>query len=116
MSIEERGVEDMLKNYRLEHWNVGQQKGLFQYDKETYNRERDELLMSLQDEVRNQGIIDNTNEELLDIYELAQMDEVQQLNEEAGIGRDDYNFTDMGEGFMDGDYYGDEQDEDFRDD
>jgi hypothetical protein len=116
MSIEERGVEDMLKNYRLEHWNVGQQKGLFQYDKETYNRERDEILMSLQDEVRNQGIIDNTNEELLDIYELAQMDEVQQLNEEAGIGRDDFNFTDMGEGFMDGDYYGDEQDEDFRDD
>ena len=116
MSIEERGVEDMLKNYRLDHWNVGQQKGLFQYDKETYNRERDELIAGLEDEVRGQGMLDNTNEERLDIYELAKQDAENLDAEDAGIGRDDYNFTDMGEGFMDGDYYGDEQDDDFRDD
>jgi hypothetical protein len=116
MSIEERGVEDMLKNYRLEHWNVGQQKGLFQYDKETYKRERDELLAGLEDEVRGQGIFDNTNEERLDIYELAKQDAANVEAEDAGVGRDDYDFTDMGEGFMDGDYYGDEQDDDFRED
>ena len=116
MSIEERGVEDMLKNYRLEHWNVGQQKGLFQYDKETYKRERDELLAGLEDEVRGQGLFDNTNEERLDIYELAKQDAENLEAEDAGVGRDDYNFADMGEGFMDGDYYGDENEQDFHDD
>jgi len=116
MSIEERSVEDMLKNYRLEHWNVGQQKGLFQYDKDTYNRERDELLKGLDDEVRGAGLLDNTNEELLDIYQLNALDEVNQNAEDAGIGREDYDFTDMGEGFMDGDYYGDEAEDDFPND
>ena len=116
MSIEERGVEDMLKNYRLEHWNVGQQKGLFQYDKETYKRERDELLAGLEDEVRGQNILDNTNEERLDIYELAKKDAENLEAEDAGVGRDDYDFGDMGEGFMDGDYYGDENEQDFPDD
>lgn len=115
MSIEERGVEDMLKNYRLDHWNVGQQKGLFQYDKETYNRERDELLRGLGEEA-DVGMFDNSNEELMDIYELAKRDEKNQLEEDAGVGRDDYDFTDMGKGFMDGDYYGDEADDDFPED
>jgi hypothetical protein len=116
MSIEARSVEDMLKNYRLEHWNVGQQKGLFQYDKETYNRERDELLKGLDEELRGAGMLDNVNEELLDIYQLNALDENNQNAEDAGIGRDDYDFTDMGAGFMDGDYYGDEAEEDFPED
>ena len=116
MSIEARSVEDMLKNYRLEHWNVGQQKGLFQYDKETYNRERDELLKGLDDETRGAGMLDNVNEELLDIYQLNALDENNQNGEDAGIGRDDYDFTDMGAGFMDGDYYGDETEDDFPED
>ena len=116
MSIEGRSVEDMLKNYRLEHWNVGQQKGLFQYDKETYNRERDDLLKGLDEELRGAGMLDNTNEELMDIYQLNALDETNQNAEDAGIGRDDYDFTDMGAGFMDGDYYGDEAEDDFPED
>jgi len=121
MSIEERSVEDILKNYRLEHWNVGQQKGLFQYDKETYKRERDDLLKGLDDEMRGAGLLDN-NEELLDIYQLNALDERNQNQEDAGIGRDDYDFLNndgpgnMGPGFMDGDYYGDETEDDFPDD
>jgi hypothetical protein len=116
LSIEARSVEDMLKNYRLEHWNVGQQKGLFQYDKETYNRERDELLKGLDEETRGAGMLDNTNEELMDIYQLNALDENNQNAEDAGVGRDDYDFTDMGTGFMDGDYYGDEAEDDFPED
>jgi hypothetical protein len=116
LSIEARSVEDMLKNYRLEHWNVGQQKGLFQYDKETYNRERDELLKGLDEETRGAGMLDNVNEELLDIYQLNALDENNQNAEDAGVGRDDYDFTDMGAGFMDGDYYGDEAEDDFPED
>jgi hypothetical protein len=122
MSIEERGVEDILKNYRLEDWNVGQQKGLFQYDKEYYNRERDELLKVLNDEVHGTGFLDNTNQELLDIYQLNALEQTNQNAEEPGVGRNDFNLLGdigpgvMGPGFMDGDYYGDETEEDFPDD
>jgi hypothetical protein len=115
MSIEERSVENMLKNYRLERWNVGQQKGLFQYDKDTYNRERDELLQGLDAEMAV-GFTDDANMELLDIYELGKKDAEQADAEDAGVGRDDYDFRDMGVGFMDGDYYGDEGEDDFSED
>ena len=115
LSIEERSIENMLKNYRLERWNVGQQKGLFQYDKATYNRERDELLQGLDDEMRA-GFADEVNLELMDIYELGKKDNMEQEGDDAGVGRDDYDFRDMGEGFMDGDYYGDEPADDFLDD
>jgi len=47
MTMEERNVENTLKNLRLGKWNVGQQKGLFKYDKETYERERSEMALDL---------------------------------------------------------------------
>jgi hypothetical protein len=115
MSIEERSVENMLKNYRLERWNVGQQKGLIQYDKDTYNRERDEMLQALDEEMAV-GFSDEANMELLDIYELGKKDAEQADADDAGVGRDDYDFRDMGVGFMDGDYYGDEGEDDFPED
>jgi hypothetical protein len=39
MEIYERRVENQMKDLKLGNWNVGQQKGLFQYDKETFKRE-----------------------------------------------------------------------------
>jgi len=39
MDIYQRRVENQMKDLKLGNWNVGQQKGLFQYDKETFNRE-----------------------------------------------------------------------------
>jgi hypothetical protein len=38
MDVEELKVQDMMKNFRIGRWNVGQQKGLFAYDPNTYNR------------------------------------------------------------------------------
>lgn len=39
LDIYQRRVEIQMKDLKLGNWNVGQQKGLFQYDKETFNRE-----------------------------------------------------------------------------
>ena len=39
LDIYERRVENQKKDLKLGNWNVGQQKGLFRYDKETFNRE-----------------------------------------------------------------------------
>ena len=39
MEIYQRRVENQMKDLKLGNWNVGQQKGLFQYDKKTFERE-----------------------------------------------------------------------------
>ena len=40
MTKEEREVENLFKNHRLERWNKGLQKGLTQYVAKTYDEER----------------------------------------------------------------------------
>jgi hypothetical protein len=40
MDKEERQIENLFKNHRLERWNKGQQKGLTQYVARTYDEER----------------------------------------------------------------------------
>jgi len=59
MDPEERKVEDMKKSYKLGRWNVGMQKGLVKYDKQTYDRERE------QDEVQDEAL-DEVLDEVLD--------------------------------------------------
>jgi len=103
MSIEERGVENMFKNYRLGRWNVGQQAGLVHYDKDTYDRERDELLTQLYNETESGAL--EKNEELLDVYQLEEL-EAAAPDDEMGFGLDD-----VGENFMDGEYYEEDRDD-----
>jgi hypothetical protein len=71
MSIEERKYENVMKNLRLGHWNVGQQKGLYKYDKETYTRERDEMdYMELVEHAvgeEEEVVVEGEEEEGLDI-------------------------------------------------
>ena len=43
LSDEEREIENILKNNKLEKWNKGMQKGLTQYVKENYDEEREAL-------------------------------------------------------------------------
>jgi hypothetical protein len=43
LTIEEREIENLFKNNKLEKWSVGLQKGIRIYDKETYDRETDNL-------------------------------------------------------------------------
>ena len=42
MTKEEREIENLFKNHRLERWNKGLQKGLTQYVAKTYDEEREE--------------------------------------------------------------------------
>jgi hypothetical protein len=44
MSIYERNVEKTMKTFKLGQWGVGQEKGLYKYDKETFVREINEQL------------------------------------------------------------------------
>jgi hypothetical protein len=111
MSIEQRKVEDSLKKYRLEHWNVGQQKGLFLYDAANFDREIDNMFLGQPD-----TNID-TNIDAMDINQLDAMDIIEQ-NELDLIqyNRSDINIQgiDMENGIYDADYYyNDEEPDEF---
>ena len=105
MSNQERKIEDMFKNYRLGRWNVGQQKGLVEYDKETYNRERNDLIGQLYEESNNG--FDNVALELLDIYEIEKQEK---HAEEKDIFNEMNNIQGLPENFMDGEYYEEDHD------
>lgn len=96
MSEEERKIEDAMKNYKIGRWNVGQQKGLFKYDPNTYERERTEMIAELYDE--NPEIAD-VEVESLDIFELDKFDEIPETDD---YNRNTYDFSNLGEEYNDG--------------
>ena len=113
MSIEERKVEDMFKNYRIGLWNVGQQTGLIEYDKETYDRERNELLQQLYEN----GGEDMTTEMVREINDIdGERFEYDDVDDDDIYDRPDAGIMDLGENYMDGEYYEEDRDEnDFGD-
>ena len=88
MSKDERAIEDQFKKYKMGRWNVGMQKGLFRYDKDTFTRERAEMVG---DEEEDEDVDENQEEE-------------EENEEEFGIQQ-------FGEDYMDGDYYGDHRED-----
>ena len=103
MTIEERKVGNLEKQYKIGRWNVGNQAGLVKYDKQTYDRERSEFMASNQE-----GTIISRGIDELEQEANNEADEEGELE-----GNDISNFT---SDYMDGgdDEYDD--DDDFRDD
>jgi hypothetical protein len=107
MSIEQRKVEDDLKKYRLENWNVGKQKGLYEYDKTAFDREIEQFVVE-----GNEG----GGEEAVDEGQIGQ----NELNESEDIlynrGMDIEGMA-ADDGVLDMDYnYNDDEEGDFADD
>ena len=101
MESDERQVKFLEKQYKMGRWNVGMQKGLVQYDKSTYDRERGEIIERLNgtNEVDDDVAIGER-----DIYEIEQ-DEAAEVEEE--YDREANDITELGEDYQD-DYYGEE--------
>ena len=74
LTVEEREIENILKNQRLGDWSLGQTRALFEYDKEQYDKERQEIdedmLMELKLDKNN-----DVTERNREIYRLEEMDE-----------------------------------------
>jgi hypothetical protein len=104
MSIEHRKGEDMLKKFRLEHWNVGQQKGLYEYDGQTYDRELEQFLMGgEEEEVVVPGNADSNQLDADDAQAVAAFEAVDY--DRGGIMLGNIN---IGDDRRDGDYYYDD--------
>ena len=103
MTMEERNVENTLKNLRLGKWNVGQQKGLFKYDKKTYERERTEMALDLMADIET-GVWGEEGGAPggVEVADLEQMERDEDLREIRG---EEVDFTMFGEEYTEGAYY-----------
>jgi hypothetical protein len=122
MSKEERKVEDMLKNFKIGRWNVGQQKGLISYDAATNERETKDMIGQLLQDV------DNPSDDLMmDVYDLAEFQddqrglEADELDLPADESQGNYDgegedINHFGDGYLDGQYYEDDKEDDFPED
>ena len=118
LNKDEREIEDMKKKYKLDEWNVGQQKGLFVYDKTVSDRERmeqekEDLIDIQKHGIRKEDFMLIQSSELLqndidDIEDLENMEE-----DEPDMG---YGLHSLKNNFHDGQFYSDdESDDDFGD-
>ena len=119
MSKEERKVEENMKKFKIGRWNVGMQKGLFQYDETTNNRETSELMNYLMEDIA-EGNVDIVSELMMGVYNIgnnAEMMEVNDLEQLEGQNVDEFydneafDINHLGEDYTDGDYYNEDNDD-----
>jgi hypothetical protein len=102
LSTEERKVETELKRMKMGRWNIGLQKGIFQYDKNIYDIERTNA--------KNKDGGDGDGGEILPISKNAEeldKDEEEQARQDE---LDEYGVI-RGDGENDGVFYEDDQDD-----
>jgi hypothetical protein len=81
----------LLKKYKMGRWNLGEQKGIYQYDKALYEQE-----------------VETKKPENMTVAELEQWE-----NEQRDAQEELEAYDDVG---MDGDYYPEDREDEFRDD
>jgi hypothetical protein len=103
MEDEERKVDSILKVHKLEQWGKGLQKGVFQYDPENYDQERDALEQQAIKE-KKLGINSAVTDMNKDIYNLDFDDEATRADD-INAEENDINLPDDDDY---GEYDGDE--------
>ena len=99
LTVEEREIENIMKNQRLGNWSLGQTKALFVYDEQQYDKERDEIDkdMLLELELNKNSEVIRENRDMYNFDALEQMDISRRIDAEVyalnSIAEDD----DMGD-------------------
>jgi hypothetical protein len=93
MTIEEREVENLFKDNKLERWSKGQQKGIHTYQGKTYDEEREAMEQTAAREVQmnKRSVVTDMNR---DIFAL---DAINQAANDEEIDHEDNIITYMGE-------------------
>jgi hypothetical protein len=114
MSEDERKVEDLKKKLKMDEWNVGTQKGIFIYDKNTSNREVIEQLAEEELDVQRHGI---RRADFIEIHgdvegeePLREMLDAEDIDD--GYVDEDTGISSLKPGFLDGQFYSDDESED----
>ena len=99
LNKDDRKLEQLLRSHKLGRWNVGLQKGLYQYDKSTYEKEATEDLVYTVPEM--EGVS-------MEVEDLDRIDETDNQVYEA----EGYDINRLDEEYENGHYY----EEDYADD
>ena len=83
-----RKVENLLKKYKMGRWNIGLQKGLVHYDKNTYDRERTEM-----------------DEDNLVAEDADELDAIMEQDINRHYDEEANDLRNLGDDFADGNYY-----------
>ena len=104
MEVQDRRIENVLKKYKLEKWNLANQKGHITYDKDAYDNDIYANIFENNSENRDTTFtIDNEN---------GIIDDDINLEEDNYEGRN-YDISELSEDFYDGVYYSEDIQEDF---
>ena len=106
---DERNIENQLKKFKMGRWNIGMQKGIFQYDKSIYNENRDINIARLYEDIEFNEI-ENAEPISLDVAELDAIDEQENRDTYDIEGND---ISGLAEDYGDGNYYAEDTDRDF---
>ena len=116
LNKDERDIENMKKKFKLDEWNVGQQKGLFVYDKNVSDRERIEQEKEDLIDIQKHGIrkadfmmiqSEEFMQESVDIEDLEDMEDMEEEDPDMGFG-----IQSLKENFHDGQFYSDDESDD----
>ena len=69
LTVEERKVQDIMKNHKIGDWSLGQTRALFVYDEEQYEKERHDLEVDALNEMQVNAI-DGVTERTREIYQM----------------------------------------------
>jgi len=89
LTDEERNIENIMKNNKLGNWNLGMQKGLREYVKDTYDMERNKMEQQMINDFKL-GKDDVVNDMNRNIFEFDLMEKEQQNME---IDRENYDMS-----------------------
>lgn len=113
MTDEQRNVDTMMKVYKLGDWGKGLKTGITRYDAALYDEEKEAMENILRAERDLVQFNDNVDERNKDQY-LMEQTEQQRVNEDIEEGA--YDMSHMNDDYYDGDFYGDElQDQEMYD-
>jgi hypothetical protein len=116
LSKDEREIEDMKKKFKLDEWNVGQQKGLFVYDKTVSDRERMEQEKEDLIDIQKHGMrkadfmmiqSEEVMQEGLDAEDIEDLEDMEEEDPDMGFG-----LQSLKANFHDGQFYSDDESDD----
>ena len=106
MSIDMRKIEDKHKKYKMGKWNAGMQKGLFKYDKSTYDKERDDFIQNMADPSAAEQEFAEANAMVQDVLDIERHEDELQ---DAFYENEANNISHLDEDYTDGVYYEEDQ-------
>jgi hypothetical protein len=109
MQKDERKVEDLLKQLHQGRWNVGIQKGVFIYDKSTYDNEHTAAILRFEQDLA----LDENAEPVQDDIGVDELEREQNAENDELYDNEANDIAHFGDDYMDGNYYGEDGDDDF---